>query len=120
MLSEKRVHLHVYGISNCDTVRNALKWLEARKVPHTFHDFRKEGVPEAELRKWLASAHGSSLLNRRSTTWRQLSAAQKQAAESDPVPLFLEQPTLFKRSVFTDGDNILDVGFAPDSLEDHI
>lgn len=120
MPSDERVHLHVYGISNCDTVRNALKWLEARKVPHTFHDFRKEGVPEAEVQKWLASAHGPKLLNRRSATWRQLSVQQKQAVESDPVPLFLEQPTLIKRPVITDGDSILGVGFAPDILEDYI
>lgn len=119
MPSKENVHLHVYGISNCDTVRKSLKWLEARSVPHTFHDFRKEGVPEAELRSWLASAHGSKLLNRRSTTWRQLSAEQKQAAESDPVPLFLEQATLIKRPVITDGEKILEVGFAPDSLEDY-
>jgi len=120
MPSKESVHLHVYGIANCDTVRKSLKWLEARKVPHTFHDFRSEGVPESEMRNWLASAHGPKLLNRRSTTWRQLSAEQKQAAESDPMPLFLEQATLIKRPVITNGEKILEVGFAPDSLEDYI
>ncbi|MBT8038698.1 MAG: Spx/MgsR family RNA polymerase-binding regulatory protein [Xanthomonadales bacterium] len=120
MLSDERIHLHVYGIPNCDTVRAALAWLDTRRVPHTFHDFRKEGVPEPELRRWLATAHGPLLLNRRSTTWRQLSAQQKEAAEADPVPLMLEFPTLIKRPVITDAETILDVGFDPANLEDYI
>ena len=120
MSSDDRIHLHVYGIRNCDTVRAALKWLEVRNVPHTFHDFRKEGVPEAALRRWMSTPHGPQLLNKRSATWRQLTAEQKQSAEADPVPLFLEQPTLIKRPVFTDGETILDIGFSPESLEDYI
>lgn len=120
MLNEDRIHLHVYGIRNCDTVRAALKWLEARNVPHTFHDFRVDGVPKEELRRWTRSAHGPYLLNKRSASWRQLTEQQKQAAETDPVPLFLELPTLIKRPVITDGKTVLDVGFSPDSLEDYI
>ena len=44
------IHLHVYGIRNCDSCRCALKWLETRKVPHTFHDFREEGLTEELLK----------------------------------------------------------------------
>ena len=65
MLTDSRIHLHVWGIRNCDTVRAALKWLEARRVPHTFHDFRTDGLPEDELRRWLATAHGPLLLNQK-------------------------------------------------------
>ena len=35
-------------------------------------------------------------------------------------PLLLEQPTLIKRPVITDGENILDIGFSPDNLDDYI
>lgn len=120
MLSEDRIHLHVYGIRNCDTVRATLKWLETRNVPHTFHDLRKEGVNEALLVSWAASAHGPYLVNKRSTTWRQLGDDEKQAAQSNPVPVLMTHPTLIKRPVITDGQTILDVGFAPGNLEDYI
>ena len=120
MPSEGRIHLHIYGIRNCDTVRKALKWLEAREAPHTFHDFRIEGVPEADIRRWLATDQGPRLLNKRSTTWRQLTDEQKKAAVADPAPVFLEHPTLVKRPVVTDGDTILDVGFSPDKLEEYV
>lgn len=120
MLNEDRIHLQVYGIPNCDSCRNTLKWLGTRKVPYTFHDFRKEGLDPALVAAWVNSAHGQYLLNRRSTTWRQLSDAQKATAETDLTALLLEHPTLIKRPVICDGENILDIGFAPGSLEDYI
>ena len=60
------------------------------------------------------------LLNKRSTTWRQLTETDKQAAEKDPLPVLLAHPTLIKRPVITDGNTILDVGFSPANLEDYI
>ena len=124
MLSEHRIHLHVYGIRNCDTCRSTLKWLETRNVPHTFHDFRVDGLSEALLKTWLASSHAPYLVNRRSTTWRQLSVTDKQlvdaASSSDVLRLLLIHPTLIKRPVITDGNTILDIGFSPSNIEDYI
>jgi arsenate reductase len=120
MLSEHRIHLHVYGIHNCDSCRSTLKWLETRRVPCTFHDFRTEGLSEKLLKSWLASAHANHLVNRRSTTWRQLSDDDKQSADADPLALLLANPTLIKRPVITNGKTILDVGFSPKHLEDYI
>ena len=124
MLSEHRIHLHVYGIGNCDTCRSTLKWLETRKVPHTFHDFRVDGLAAAMLKSWLASSHAPYLVNKRSTTWRQLSESEKQAVETareaEMMALLLAQPTLIKRPVITDGKTILDIGFSPSNLEDYI
>ncbi len=120
MLSEDRIFLHVYGIKSCDSTRHALKFLDTRNVPHEFHDFREEGVDQALLKRWLDSAHGEYLLNRRSTTWRRLTEDEKQAANENPLPVLLANPTLIKRPVITDGEVILDVGFSPASLEDYI
>ena len=120
MLSEDRIHLHIYGIRNCDTCRSALKWLTIRNVPHTFHDFRVDGLPEDVLQGWLASSHAPYLVNRRSTTWRTLSDADRQKADTDALPLLLANPTLIKRPVITDGNTILDIGFSPAHLEDYI
>lgn len=120
MPSDFRIHLHVYGIRNCDSCRATLKWLTARNVPFTFHDIRAEGLAEETVKEWLASAHAPYLVNRRSTTWRQLSDAEKQAADTNPLKLLLTHPTLLKRPVVTDDQSILDVGFAPSNLEDYI
>ena len=117
MSSEQGVHLHVYGIRNCDSCRAALKWLGARNVPHTFHDFRVDGLPDEQLKAWLASTHASSLVNKRSTSWRKLPDDQKLLAETGPLALLQTNLTLIKRPVITDGHTIIDVGFSPPNLE---
>jgi arsenate reductase len=114
------VHLHLYGIKNCDSCRNATKWLEARRVPFTFHDFRVEELSEELLRGWLDTAHAPYLLNKRSTSWRQLSDEDRQRAETGLLQLFLAHPTLIKRPVITDGETILDIGYSPDKLKDYV
>jgi arsenate reductase-like glutaredoxin family protein len=43
----------LYGIPNCDTVKRARAWLDEHGVTYAFHDFKKQGVPEAELDQWL-------------------------------------------------------------------
>ena len=59
---------HLYGISNCSTVKKARAWLEARQIGYVFHDFKKE-APTAE---WLAGCLQhvplEILLNKRGTT----------------------------------------------------
>jgi Spx/MgsR family transcriptional regulator len=120
VLTEHRIHLQVYGLKNCDSCRNTLRWLEARNVPYTFHDVRADGLDADLLGDWLRTDHREYLVNRRSTTWRKLTDAQKAQAETDPLPLLMEHPTLLKRPVITDGEVLLDVGFDPDSLEDYI
>ena len=36
----------LYGISNCDTIKKAKKYLTDNNVEFTFHDYRKDGVNE--------------------------------------------------------------------------
>jgi arsenate reductase len=42
----------VYGIPNCDTVKKARAWLTTQGLEHTFHDFKKYGVPAERLQAW--------------------------------------------------------------------
>ena len=45
----------LYGIPNCDTVKKARAWLDGQGVAYQFHDFKKAGVPQAGLQRWLAA-----------------------------------------------------------------
>ena len=64
--------LTVYGIKQCDTCRKALKWLTGQGIDHQFHDFRSDGLQADLVKNWLDSPFADKLVNRRSTTWRQL------------------------------------------------
>ena len=103
----------VYGIPNCDTVKRARAWLDARGNAHAFHDFKKSGVPETRLDAWLQSAGWETLLNRKGTTWRQLDAAA-QARVTDAKAaraLMLQHPSVIKRPVVEWDDGRITVGF---------
>lgn len=108
--------LTVYGIKQCDTVRKALKWLDQQGINHQFHDFRTDGLQAGLLEDWLASEFTGKLVNRRSTTWRQLSDDQRQFEGEALLNLLMEHPTLIKRPVFVT-DQIIAVGFNPTELE---
>jgi Spx/MgsR family transcriptional regulator len=98
--------LTLYGIANCDTVKKARAWLTAQGAEYKFHDFKKLGVPEAELDHWLATLGWEKLLNRKGTTWRQLDPAT-QAGVQDAISaraLMLGQSSVIKRPVVRWGD----------------
>lgn len=106
----------LFGIPNCDTVKKARAWLTDHGVAHTFHDFKKQGVPEAELDRWLAAVGWEKVVNRQGTTWRKLDAAV-QASVVDAAsarPVLLAQPSLVKRPVVAWPTGAVTVGFQPD------
>jgi arsenate reductase-like glutaredoxin family protein len=85
----------VYGIKTCDTVKKALRALEAAGHAPVLRDVRAEPLSAAEIAEFQA-AFGDKLINRASTTWRGLSEAERAA----PVPeLLAAHPTLMKRPV---------------------
>ena len=43
----------LYGISNCDTVKKARRWLDEQGVAYRFHDVRKDGLDAARLQGWV-------------------------------------------------------------------
>ncbi len=98
----------VYGLKNCDTCRKALKWLTERKIEHRFHDLRAEGVDASSLNEWINQFGWDKLLNRRSTTWRQLPEAMRQnVSPVSAASLMLAHPALIKRPVFDLGGHYL-------------
>ncbi|MBL4613584.1 MAG: arsenate reductase [Magnetovibrio sp.] len=91
----------VYGIKTCDTVRKALKWLQAQGTPHTYHDFRIDGLEAAKVKYWVDELGWESVLNKRSTTWKKLTDDQKGSLnELGAAALMVAHPTLVKRPVF--------------------
>jgi Spx/MgsR family transcriptional regulator len=91
----------LYGIPNCDTVKRARAWLDEQGVAYTFHDFKKQGVPEAELDQWLKEPGWEALVNRRGTTWRKLDEAERNAVidAASARAVLLANPSLIKRPV---------------------
>lgn len=105
-----------YGIPNCDTVKKARAWLDGRGIAYTFHDYKKEGANAALVAGWVAAKGVDTVLNRRGTTFRKLSDAERAQADGDPVALMVAQPSLIKRPVVVHSGGVL-VGFDPAEWE---
>ena len=101
----------LYGIKNCDTVKKARAWLDARGVKYDFHDYKTAGIEEAQLRRWARELGWEKLLNRAGTTFRKLPDSDKQGlGEDKAIALMLAQPSMIRRPVLDLGDRRL-VGF---------
>jgi len=108
----------LYGIPNCDSCKKARKWLEANNMPFVFHDVRADGLTEKDLRRWLKSVDWKILLNTRSTTWRNLSEAERDNVDkSNLLKLLTKHPTLVKRPVLESGSLVM-IGFSESLYEE--
>ena len=106
----------LFGIKNCDTVKKARKWLESNDQTFTFHDFREDGLDKAQVQTWEKAVGKDLLINKRSTTWKQLSDDEKVLFSSSDklsaaaVDIVVDNPTLIKRPVLAKQSQVL-VGF---------
>ena len=104
----------VYGIRNCDTMKKAFAWLEAKKVAYEFHDYKKAGVPPGKLKAWAGKAGPDALANTRGPTWRKIPEAQKSnLTEAKMIALLEANPSAIRRPIVESGITLL-VGFDPE------
>ncbi|WP_439517436.1 ArsC family reductase [Hydrogenophaga sp.] len=112
----------VYGIPNCDTVKKARAWLTGHGVEHQFHDFKKQGVPEAALDRWLAARGWETVINRKGNTWRQLDEPSRAAVTDarSARAVALANPSVIKRPVVQWADGEITIGFDASAWQQRI
>lgn len=94
----------VYGIKNCDTVKKARKWLDARSVDYTFHDVREDGLDRAAVAGWIEELGWENLVNKRSTSWKALDQKARDNMDAEAaLGAVMSQPTLIKRPLLDTG-----------------
>jgi Spx/MgsR family transcriptional regulator len=104
----------MFGIPNCDTIKKAKKWLEAQNIAYEFHDYRKQGVDAALVTEFCDALGWETVLNKRGTTYRQLTQEQKDSLNGDnAVDLLVENPAMIKRPILKVNDQ-LHIGFKAD------
>lgn len=101
----------IYGIASCDSCRKARRWLDEHAPGWTWVDLRRDGVDAATIGRWLDAVGAERLVNRRSTTWRELEPDDRPALDAaDLAEKLAAHPTLIKRPVFDRSDGVR-VGF---------
>lgn len=104
--------IKLYGIANCDTVKQARAWLDAAGIAYAFVDFKKTPPEAAQVSHWCKQLGADTVLNRRGTTWRQLDAATqaRAATTAGAIRLLVANPSAIKRPVVESGATLL-IGF---------
>ena len=88
--------MKLYGLKNCDSCKKALTQLRAAGHQIAFFDIRKDPLNPSQISDLLA-CHGDQLvINRKSTTWRNLVDSDRLLP---PETLLVLHPTLIKRPV---------------------
>lgn len=90
----------IYALKSCDSCKKAIKAMTAAGRELQIIDVRADGVPADVLAGFLATHGAEVMVNRKSTTWRNLDEA---ARAEDPAALLQTHPTLMKRPVIIDG-----------------
>lgn len=109
----------VYGIKNCNKIRDTLKWLDKSDTGYEFIDVKKNPIPAELLADFTEKVGLDTLVNRRGMKWRQLGLAEKKLSEEELFDQMLEHQTMIKRPLMVKGEAIL-VGYDEDAFESFI
>ncbi|QOW23849.1 Spx/MgsR family RNA polymerase-binding regulatory protein [Lysobacter sp. H23M47] len=109
----------VYGLANCDTCRKARKWLDRFGIPYEFIDCREQRQTPETLMEWQEKLGGwEAMINKSSTTWRQLPDTRKSPGSDAEWKLLLrEYPQLIRRPVVVTQDGQVSQRFSDNSFK---
>lgn len=109
--------IKVFGIPNCESVKKAREWLSEHGIEYTFHDFKKSGIDQAHLRRWIEQSEIGVVLNKKGLTWRQLPQEDREVIvdKASAVKAMMAHPSLIKRPVIEVDNRLLSVGVNPEA-----
>lgn len=108
--------MRVWGIKNCNSVRNALNFLDSRRICYEFIDYKKSPPQKELLKEWVKKVGMDIVLNAKSATYKKMQIADRALSDEEKLTLMMEHPTLIKRPILEYGDE-LEFGFDKDRYE---
>ena len=94
--------MKLYGLKNCNSCKKALKEIRNAGKDIEFIDIRDNHISLDIIQNWLDQHSDGVLVNRKSTTWRNLSDEDRQTS----APILLQaHSTLIKRPIIVAGDH---------------
>ena len=93
--------MKLYGLKNCDNCKKALKEIRNTGKDIEFINIRDNHISSDIIQTWLDQHGDGVLVNRKSTTWRNLSHEDRQTPASKLLQAY---PTLIKRPIIVVDD----------------
>jgi len=90
-----------------------MNWFKKHGMVYEFHDYKKSGIDAARLKEWCAQTGWETILNKKSTTWRELDAEIQASIKNEKaaVQLMKENTSIIKRPVIEKNNTVIAVGF---------
>ena len=101
----------VYGISSCDTVRKACKWLDAQGIAYERVDLRATPPTSEQISDWIQSLGSRAMRNTSGGSYRALPDEKKTWSDEAWLDAFVSDPMLLKRPIIVRDGKALGVGF---------
>jgi arsenate reductase (glutaredoxin) len=101
--------IKIYGLENCDTTKAAIKQLKADGKLFEFVNLKKFNLTPTILKQWFTQKSWEKLLNKRSTTWKNLdkSLQEKVKDENSAIDIIIDNPTLLKRPIIEINNHLI-------------
>jgi Spx/MgsR family transcriptional regulator len=106
--------INIYGLKNCDGCRKAINWLNSNNIEYKFFNLKDNTLSKILISEWIEVHSLEKIINKKSTTWRNLNEASKNQLDTEAVNIIINFPSLMKRPIWelnTKPHKELDPGF---------
>ncbi len=95
-------------------MKKTFSWFEENNISFDFHDYKKLGIDEKSLKSWISKLGLETVINKKGTTYKQLSEEEKQAclSKNTAIGLLLQKTSMIKRPLI-EMDKKIWAGFEP-------
>ncbi len=115
------MHVTIYGIKACDTMKKAFTWLDQHGIEYDFHDYKKAGASAAQVKAWIKQLGWEQVINRRGTTWRKLPEAERETmTAAGAAAAAVANPSMIRRPLVEFDGKVLLLGFDPEEWADRL
>lgn len=110
--------IKIFGIPACNTMKKTFEYFKEKGLDYEFHDYKKSGIDLPTLSLFVDELGIEIVLNKKGSTYRQLSDEEKSKLTSNEAILsYLQQKTsAIKRPIIIQNKHVI-AGFDPIQLD---
>jgi len=94
----------IYGIKNCNKIRNTLQWMDQQNQPYVFRELKKEPLTLEELSSIQEKVGLDRLINRKGTTWRKSGLSERNPTDQEILSAAFENQSMLIRPLIQKGE----------------
>ena len=109
----------IYGIKNCNKIRDTIKWMDEKGTEYKFIDVKKDPIKKEKLADLVNKLGLDTVINKRGMKWKQLGLGKKELTDKELFDKLAEHQTMIKRPLLVEGEAAI-IGYDEDAFETFI